>query len=77
MFKLEIDVNWEMTVQALCSLLSDYDLSFESIMPHGPAGGNPYVRFIGKHDDLVRFVHKEFADYEQEMHLASITLQSA
>lgn len=43
-YALEFDLNHDVDFSKWLDLLASYELRMTVLLPHGPAGGNPYVR---------------------------------
>lgn len=58
MASISLDVSHD-TMGEIETMCAEHALTFEVVEEHGPAGGNPLVKFIGDEKNL-----REFALYE-------------
>lgn len=45
--ELAVDLAYTASFEELLNQLAEFQLKMLIVEPHGPAGGNPYVKFIG------------------------------
>lgn len=51
----DADINHDADFSALMDTLHHHHITMHILAPCGPAGGNPYVRFLGSYDNVLEF----------------------